>query len=145
MTLPLQAPQSAELYLAVQHFYARQMQLLDDGRADEWAATFTEDAVFAANARPEPVRGRADIAAGAREAVEQLAQDGLVRRHWLGMLSVDARADGTVLARSYALVISTPRGGQAGVHVSTVCVDVLVWDDEDLLVRDRHVTRDDLV
>ncbi|MBB2744979.1 UNVERIFIED_ORG: hypothetical protein FHR35_004828 [Microbispora rosea subsp. rosea] len=145
MALPPQAPQSAELYLAVQHFYARQMQLLDDGKADEWAATFTEDAVFAANARPEPVRGRADIAAGARQATEQLALDGLVRRHWLGMLSVDTRSDGTVLARSYALVISTPKGGQAGIHVSTVCADVLVWDGDDLLVRSRHVTRDDLV
>ncbi|WP_370942171.1 nuclear transport factor 2 family protein [Amycolatopsis sp. cg5] len=132
------------LYHRVQQFYAWQMQLLDDGRVDEWAATFTEDGVFAANAHPEPVSGRENIAAGARAAVAKLAADGLVRRHWLGMLTVAEQPDGTIKARSYALVINTPKGGQAAVHVSTSCEDVLVADGPDLLVADRRVTRDDL-
>jgi hypothetical protein len=131
-----------DLYLQVQRFYARQMQALDSGAADEWAATFTPDGVFSANAFPEPVRGRDAIVAGARRTADQLA--GVIRRHWLGMLDVRPQADGTVFARSYALIIETPRNGQAGVHLSTLCEDVLVRDGDGWLVRERKVTRDDL-
>jgi 3-phenylpropionate/cinnamic acid dioxygenase small subunit len=146
MTLPpLTADaEGVELYLRVQQFYARQMQLLDRGAVQEWAATFTEDGVFAANAHPEPVRGRSAIAAAAQAATDQLARDRVVRRHWLGMLTVQPEPDGIVRARCYALVITTPRGGQAGLHVSTFCEDVLVADGDDLLVRDRRISRDDL-
>ena len=49
------------LQAEVQQFYARQMHLLDSGEADAWAETFTEDGVFAANAHPEPARGRETI------------------------------------------------------------------------------------
>ncbi|RKT55611.1 nuclear transport factor 2 family protein [Saccharothrix australiensis] len=137
-------PGTAELYHRVQQFYARQMQLLDDGAVAEWAATFTADGSFAANARPEPVVGRAAIEAGALAAARQLASEGIVRRHWLGMLSVEQLPGGRVRARCYALVISTPKGGQAGVHVSTVCEDVLVPDGGSFAVQERRVTRDDL-
>jgi 3-phenylpropionate/cinnamic acid dioxygenase small subunit len=136
--------QGVELYLRVQQFYARQMQLLDSGLVTEWATTFTEDGVFAANAHPEPVRGRAAITAAARRTCEQLAREGVTRRHWLGMLTVQPDSDGTVRARCYALVFATPRGGQAALHLSTTCEDVLVVEDGDLLVRERSISRDDL-
>ena len=137
-------PAIAELYNRVQQFYARQMRLLDDGQVAEWAATFTVDGSFAANAHPEPTVGRAAIEAGAGRTVAELASDGVVRRHWLGMLSVEPRADGTLRTRCYALVISTPKGGQAGVHVSTSCDDLLVRSGDTFLVRERYVVRDDL-
>lgn len=132
------------VYEQVQRFYARQMRCLDEGKVTEWAATFTADGVFAANAHPEPFRGREAIEAGARKAAEQLAGDGIQRRHWLGMLEVADQPDGTLVARSYALIISTPAGGQAGVHLSTTCDDVLVREGDELLVRSRQVRRDDL-
>jgi hypothetical protein len=145
MTSPVSTePATAELHHQVQQFYVRQMQLLDDGAVAAWAATFTEDGSFAANARPEPVVGRDAIEAGARAAAAQLAEDGIVRRHWLGMLTVEPLATGDLRTRCYALVISTPKGGQAGVHVSTVCEDVLVRDGVSFAVRERRVTRDDL-
>jgi SnoaL-like domain len=144
MTLPLEATGTAETYHQVERFYARQMQLLDDGAVDKWAGTFTEDGVFAANAYPEPVSGRASIASAARSAVAELARKKIVRRHWLGMLTVDPRPDGTIGTRCYALVISTPEGGPSSVQVSTVCEDVLVSEDGDYLVRERRVTRDDI-
>ncbi|WP_035279743.1 nuclear transport factor 2 family protein [Actinokineospora spheciospongiae] len=146
MTLPLHragAPDT-ETYHRVQHFYAHQMQLLDDGSVERWSETFTEDGTFAANAHPEPTTGRGAIAEAARRASTELARAGVVRRHWLGMVTVSTQPAGTLLARCYALVISTPKGGQAGVHVSTVCEDVLVPDGDDFLVRERRVTRDDL-
>ena len=132
-------------YAGIQHFYARQMHLLDSGQADAWAETFTEDGVFAANAHPEPTRGRENIRAAASKAKAQHAEEGLQVRHWLGMLDVTDREDGSVLVRSYALIINTPRGGQSQVHLSTTCEDVLVPDsDGGWLVSTRQVVRDDL-
>jgi SnoaL-like protein len=133
-----------DTYRQVQQFYAHQMQLLDDGSVEQWAATFTEDGVFSANAHPEPTVGRADIAAAAGHAVAELKRTGVVRRHWLGMLTVRPLPDGAFFARCYALIVSTPKGGQAGVHLSTVCEDVLVRVGDEFLVRTRQVTRDDL-
>lgn len=135
----------ADLYAEVQHFYARQMQLLDARSCVEWAGTFTEDGVFAANGLPAPAEGRAAIETAARAAQDRLAAEGLVHRHWLGMVTADRAADGTVRARSYALVIQVPLGGVPALHRSTVCEDTLVrGEDGSLLVRDRRVTRDDL-
>jgi 3-phenylpropionate/cinnamic acid dioxygenase small subunit len=135
----------ADLYQEVQQFYADQMRLLDDGAVAEWAQTFTEDGVFAANAHPEPIRGRVAIEAGARAAAEELARTGVRRRHWLGMVSVRPGTDDSSLAvDSYALVIATPRDGKPTLHASTSCVDDLVRDGDGWLVRHRRVTRDDL-
>ncbi len=144
MTQVKMALPPGELYRQIQQFYARQMQLLDSGAAEEWAATFTPDGVFSANAHPEPAKGREAIAAGARTAVAQLAAEQVVHRHWLGMLDVRPQNDGTVSARSYALVIRIPRGGMPVLWRSCVCEDVLVRDGAGWLVRERRVTRDDL-
>ncbi|WP_063774830.1 nuclear transport factor 2 family protein [Kitasatospora azatica] len=133
-----------ELYHQVQQFYAQQMQLLDSGNAEEWAETFTEDGVFAANAHPEPAAGRAVITAAARTATDDYAAKGIQRRHWLGMVSVERRGADEVFAQCYALVIETPRGGQAAVRVSTRCDDLLVRVEGRWQVKHRQVTRDDL-
>ncbi|MCX4856330.1 nuclear transport factor 2 family protein [Streptomyces canus] len=135
----------ADVYHEIQHFYARQMQLLDDGRVVEWADTFTSEGVFAANAHPEPTRGRSAIAAAARAAHDQLAAAGVRRRHWLGMVAVDGQ-DGTKLrARCYALIFEIPRGGPAVLRLSTLCEDELERAPQGgWLVRHRAVTRDDL-
>ncbi|MFD4536108.1 nuclear transport factor 2 family protein [Kitasatospora sp. NPDC058397] len=132
------------LYEEVQHFYGRQMRHLDEGEVTQWAATFTEDGVFAANARPHPQEGRGSIERGAHEAAARLAAAGVQHRHWLGMLEVAEQPDGTVLARTYALIIATPKGGAATVHLSTSCEDRLVRVAGELKVRHRQVCRDDL-
>lgn len=143
-TDPEETPVSdTDRYVRVQQFYARQMQLLDSGDAEGWALTFTEDGVFSANAHPEPVRGREAIAAGARRAAAELAAQGVVRRHWLGMLDVTDAGD-ALRVRSYALVVSTPRGGDPAPRFSTTCEDELVEADGGWLVRTRQVRRDDL-
>ncbi|WP_248958993.1 nuclear transport factor 2 family protein [Sphaerisporangium perillae] len=133
-----------ELHVRVQRFYAEQMRLLDTGATGEWAATFTEDGTFSVPTLAEPVRGRAAIASGARAAAGQRAAAGVVHRHWMGMLTVEPREDGTVHARSYALVIETPLGDLPRLHRSTVCEDVLVPSGDTWRVRERVVTRDDL-
>jgi 3-phenylpropionate/cinnamic acid dioxygenase small subunit len=134
----------AETYYEIQDFYARQMQLLDEGRTEEWASTFTEDGVFDASAAPEPVRSRAAIAAGASAASAGFTAQGIQRRHWLGMISAAPRADGTVSAQCYALVITTPKGGRPAIGASTTCNDILVRESDDWKVQERKVVRDDL-
>jgi hypothetical protein len=131
-------------YLQIQQFYSRQMRLLDAGAVAEWAQTFTEDGVFDAAGLPEPVAGRATIAASAGQASARLAEAGRQHRHWIGMLTVESGTDGGVTATSYALVIEVPRGGEARLHRSTVCVDELVPAPHGWLVRHRRVTRDDM-
>lgn len=149
MTIQLQprnaAPVTAQTYAEITEFYAQQMQLLDSGHTDEWAATFTQDGVFAANAHPEPARTRAVIAAGAAQAAADFAAKGIQRRHWLGMIAASDLPDGTVNARCYALVIVTPKGGKPTIGASTTCDDVLVRDDDgSFKVQLREVFRDDL-
>ncbi|MBO2457458.1 nuclear transport factor 2 family protein [Actinomadura violacea] len=128
----------------VRQFYAVQMRLLDSGEAEAWADTFTEDAVFEANAHKQPTRGRRAIAAAARAAAAELRAAGTTRRHWLGMCDVAPEEDGTVRVYSYALIIETPAGGPSVVRMSTTCEDLLV-DDGGLRVRHRIVARDDIV
>jgi hypothetical protein len=116
---------------------------LDDGRAEEWGQTFTEDGTFAPPSLPEPVRGRANIVAGARKAAAALAEAGERTRHLLSMNAVETEADGSLRVRSYAQIITTPGDGRPHLHLMCVCEDVLVREDGELRVRERRVTRDD--
>ncbi|MGD1220790.1 MULTISPECIES: nuclear transport factor 2 family protein [Streptomyces] len=136
------APAQEALYTEVQQFYARHMQLLDSGRAEEWAQTFTEDGEFAPEHRPEPVVGRTALARAVRSAHEALVAAGEVRRHWHGMVAVDSAADGSLHVRCYALIIGTVLGGDPQVRMSCVCEDVLVREDGELKVSRRRVTKD---
>lgn len=132
------------MHAQVSDFYSRQMRLLDDGEADAWAATFAENGTFIASGHQAPTTGRADLAAAVRAGQAELAAAGIVHRHWLGMITVDQGGDGTVLARCYALVIATQRGGDSVIHRSTTCDDVLLRDGDGFVVESRSVTRDDL-
>ncbi|GAA2248292.1 hypothetical protein GCM10010145_14430 [Streptomyces ruber] len=129
------------VHLQIQRFYARQMQLLDDGRAEDWARTFADDGVFEVGG--EAVRGATDIARAARRTADRFAADGITRRHWIGMLTVAGKGD-EVTARSYAAVLETPRGGEPVLRRSTVCSDILVRVADEWRVRHRVVTRDGL-
>ncbi|MFI8997849.1 nuclear transport factor 2 family protein [Streptomyces sp. NPDC053542] len=130
----------AQLQASVQQFYARHMQLLDDGRIEEWASYFTPDGTFAVDGIPVPARGREEIVAGASRTVAQLAEQGIMRRHWLGMSAISP-ANGSVRVRSYALVVQITKEG-AAVRSSTTCEDVLVADGDAWLIQERLVKQD---
>ncbi|MCI3275058.1 nuclear transport factor 2 family protein [Streptomyces cylindrosporus] len=140
----LETPRTIEsLNAEVQQFYARHMHLLDSGRAEEWARTFTEDAVFAPEHRPEPVVGRAALTAAVRAAYEGLVAAAEVRRHWHGMVAVEPQQDGSLHVRCYALIVGTTVGADPVLKMSCVCEDVLVrGQDGELKVRERRVTKD---
>ncbi|MFC5827893.1 nuclear transport factor 2 family protein [Nonomuraea insulae] len=133
-----------EHFQSVHHFLNRQMQLLDEGDAAGWAATFTEEGVFAQDTRPEGRKGRAMLAERMTHHVGVIRRRGLTRRHWLGMLTVDHGGDGTVRARYYAIVVDTPAGGEAALHLSTSCEDVLVPDGDSWLVSYRFIHHDNI-
>ncbi|GAA2719544.1 MULTISPECIES: nuclear transport factor 2 family protein [Streptomyces] len=127
----------------IQQFYARHMQLLDDGAAEQWARTFTDDAVFAAPSLREPVRGREAIAAGARAAAEGRAGAGEVHRHWVGMTTLGPGVRDGIEAVSYVQILAVGRQGPPRVHLSCVMRDRLVRQDGELRVAERRITRDD--
>ncbi|MGW0494828.1 nuclear transport factor 2 family protein [Streptomyces sp. NPDC003007] len=135
-------PVSAETYVAVQQFYARQMRLLDERQAEEWAGTFTQDGVFAQNTVPEPLRGREAVATAVRRNLERTADTPEQRRHVFSMLTVVPGPDGSLSTRCYAQVLVTPAGGQTRLHLSAVCEDELVPHGAGWLVRHRRVEHD---
>ncbi|MFD6620152.1 nuclear transport factor 2 family protein, partial [Streptomyces albidoflavus] len=123
-------------------FYAHQMRRLDEGDAEGWAATFTEDAMCRISSRPEPMRGRAELTAGARAASEAVAAAGERRRHMTGMLEIEELSDGQVLVRATTLVYATDASGGARLHQVCDCTDILVRaasGPRTLLVRDRRI------
>ncbi|MFF3019876.1 nuclear transport factor 2 family protein [Streptomyces sp. NPDC057939] len=128
---------SAELYARIQQFYADQMGLMDHGHAEEWAATFTEDAVFQG-----AVSGRAALADSARAHTRKLAEEKADFRHWIGMLDVRPEPDGSLRTRAYALTARTVRGEALQLTASVVCRDHLVLRDGRWLVSHRSLRRD---
>lgn len=130
------------VYQEIQQFYAHQMQLLDGGAAEEWAETFTADGVFAQNVKPEPWRGRSEIAARLRTGLSRLAGRGMTRRHWFGMVDVTVVDHDAVETRYYTTVFETPAGGPPSICLSALCEDVLVYEDGRWLVRYRLVSHD---
>ncbi|MFF1902842.1 nuclear transport factor 2 family protein [Kitasatospora sp. NPDC058218] len=132
----------ADLRASVEQFYAHHMQLLDAGRIEEWAAFFTEDGTFTVDSHPVPARGRQEIVAGASRTVEQLREQSIARRHWLGMSDLTPEDDGTTTVRSYALVFQITEADGPALRSSTICEDVLVRDGGSWLIRARLVRQD---
>ncbi|GHH93213.1 nuclear transport factor 2 family protein [Streptomyces capillispiralis] len=133
---------SALDYAAITQFYAGHAQLLDAGRAEEWAEQFTEDGTFAQNVKPGVKRGRVDIAAGMRKGIDALAARGLTRRHWFGMVAAEPVEPGVVRTRYYAVVFETPKGGEPRLYLSTTAEDVLERRAGTWFVRSRYISHD---
>lgn len=140
------APPLTNLYSTVQHFYARQMQALDDGRFEEYAATFTEDGTFEHTPGTAPATGRAGIVAELRRFHQQFKDNPVRRRHWFNQLVLDPRADGTVHSTAYVLVVRTrPAVPTPEIWPSCRINDVLVVEEDGtILMRSRVVEYDHL-
>ncbi|MYT28890.1 MULTISPECIES: nuclear transport factor 2 family protein [unclassified Streptomyces] len=139
------APQDlTALYAEVQHFYARQMQLMDRRDFEAFAATFTEDGEFS-HTPGQLARTRAGIVVELREFHRRFDDDPVVRRHWFDMLVVDPQQDGSLRATFYALVVDTRPGVDSRLGPSCLVTDVLVRVDGALLNRSRQVRQDRLL
>lgn len=141
---PEENMQAIALLLEVQQFYGRHMRAMDEGRVADWTGDFTEDAVFATNARPEPQRGRAAIAQNAAAAALQLEEKGILRRHCVTTLDVQKGPGETIEARTYALITKTIIGERSELEFVCTCRDEFVRQTGRLFIRHRQVYRDDL-
>jgi actinorhodin biosynthesis protein ActVIA len=132
-------------YVLVLSFLARQARALDAADAEAFAATFTTDGVLRHASRQDALRGPAAITEATRAAAAAHAE--ATHRHWFDQLVVDpGPAEGTLLVSYYALTSLVDR--QGGVRFLPSCVvedELHRTADGGLLVRDRLVTRDDLV
>ncbi|MFD6492389.1 nuclear transport factor 2 family protein [Streptomyces sp. NPDC059944] len=141
------APQAGEfavLYAQAQRFYDRQMQFLDTGGGEHWAATFTEDAVVELPLLPAPLRARAGLTHYARTAAARRQRAGSRLHHWVGMLDVRPQPDATLHTRCSALAHATPPGATSKVLYVCVMEDVLVRAHGTWRTSHRRITRDDL-
>lgn len=133
-----------DLYAEVQHFYARQMQLMDRRDFEAFAATFTQDGEFS-HTPGQLARTRAGIVDELREFHKRFEQDPVVRRHWFNMIVVEPQHDGSFRTTYYAQVVNTRPGADTQLGPSCVVTDVLVRVDGALLNRSRQVRQDRLL
>lgn len=131
------------LYCQMEQFYAFQMQVLDDGDASGWAATFTEAGVFTSNGMSEQVMGRARLEDAASDTIARLTGERVTRRHIVSNIRVEQLSDDALRVSSYVPVIDTS-DGVARLRTSTVMHDEMVRSGAGWLVRHRTVTRDDI-
>ncbi|HEX2299555.1 MAG TPA: nuclear transport factor 2 family protein [Pseudonocardiaceae bacterium] len=143
----------ADIYPRIQQFYAGQVRHLDTFRAEEFAATFTEDGVFDHRPGSEPLAGREAITAAVLEYQRtRHAADPVQRRHWFNMLQVFPQDDGTFRTEYYALVLQTrPGTPEPQIGPSCFVTDVLTVESGangepgQLRTKFRRVRQDHLV
>ncbi len=152
---------SAELYVEVQQFYARQMPLLEARKLDEFMETFTDDCVLEhlpfgwrfdgkAHLLAEMKQRRGDAEkplaeeTSARRAREEgiAYYDGIVYRYWFDRMLIDPVDDDTLKVRYQAIVSLTAPDGKVSFEPTTVVDDVLVRHDGQLYTKSRVVTHD---
>jgi actinorhodin biosynthesis protein ActVIA len=132
-----------EVYTQVQHFYARQMQALDEGRFQEYADTFTEQGLFQHSPDVAPARGRAAIVDALTDFDQRFKDAPVQRRHWFSQIRLDPQEDGSFRSTAYGFVVAT-RPGVRLPEVAPSCLihDVLELADGEILTRSRLVTYD---
>ena len=127
----------------IEQFYAEQMALLDEGNAEKWVDTFTDDGVFVPPGGAPEVTGRSALLTGTKATVARLSGAGTVRRHVLTNLALAAPAGRDAQVTAYVLVVDSAEG-ETRITTSTVMHDELVRDGAGWRVARRVVRRDDL-
>jgi len=131
---------TADLYVEVQQFYARQMRMLDSLQLVGYTETFTEDAVVEHVARGERAVGREQMLAGMRAALPRYA--GVAVRHWFDKLLLEPQGEDTVRVSYYTLVTRTDADGRVVFEPTFTVEDVLVRRDGELFTKVRSIVRD---
>ncbi|MGA4838278.1 nuclear transport factor 2 family protein [Streptomyces sp. G45] len=135
---------TAELYARVQHFYAHQMQALDAGRFEDYAATFTKDGVFQHSPGAEPAVGRDGIVAELIAFHRRFDGDPVRRRHWFNHIALAPLADGSLRSTVYALVVTVRPGGRPEIAPSCLVHDELVVEEGAIELRSRRIEHDQM-
>ena len=88
---------SSQDYYEIEQLYTHHNQAIDNGRAEEWAATFTPDGVF-----KKRFVGRQAL----MRFVQEWRASGASRQHWNGHLSITGTS-GAARASVYVTVVDT--------------------------------------
>lgn len=128
---------------AVHQLYGFQSHYIDNGRAADWAATFTGDGEFHSPSYPEPVAGRAALTEFARRFHETARMAGEVHRHVVTNIAIRQLDDATLEVVAYLQIVATPRGGRSLLLRMTAVEDRLRRDAGGWAVAHRRVARDD--
>lgn len=124
---------STEDHVAISDLMGRYCWLIDDGLADEWAALWTEDGVFAGFG-PNPLVGREALKALPRGA----GASGGKSRHLVGNLHCNyGETENIVIARFYSLVTDWTKGGSF--KVLGICQATLVRDGDGWKIQRNEV------
>ena len=124
---------SIEDHVAISDLWGRYCWLIDEGRADEWVALWTEDGVFA-DFGPNPMVGS--------EALKSMsigfAASGGKSRHMAGNLHCDyGENENIVIARFYNLVTDWAKGGSF--KLMGICQATLVRDGHGWKIKRNDV------
>jgi actinorhodin biosynthesis protein ActVIA len=153
---------SADLYVEVQQFYARQMPLLEARDFPEFLQTLTEDGSIEHRPGGWKIEGRAALLTemtarrGAPDAppVDEISArdaraanipyyNGLVYRYWFDRMRIEPVDDSTYHVFYQAVVSMTDhRTGKVSFEPTTTVQDVLVRIDGELYTKSRVVTHD---
>ena len=152
---------SADLYVEVQQFYARQMPLLEERRLPEFLQTLTDDCTLEHRPFGWRFEGKAELLkemterrgdagkplageTSARRAREEniAYYDGIVYRYWFDRMLIEPIDEHTLKVRYQAIVSLTAADGKVNFEPTTVVDDVLVRRDGQWYTRDRVVTHD---
>jgi actinorhodin biosynthesis protein ActVIA len=135
---------SSELRAEIQDFYARQVQAMDNGRYEEFAATFTERCEFTPIKHQSAAHGKQAIIGKLEDFAKTMFGSGQQRRHWMSMSIINETSPGVCDVVSYALVTNTMTGQPPILHWAGDIVDRLVREDGKLLVARRSVNSDSI-
>jgi uncharacterized protein (TIGR02246 family) len=136
---------SIEDRVSIHDLYARWCVTIDDGDAESWADTFTDDAVFRLTTHPVRAEGREEILAMGRSVYEH--DEGMNRHQCHNILLTEE--DDAVVGRCDAVVLELRTGGDARIiktcryHDRVVKIDrgwafaerVIVWDTPHIPVQ----------
>ncbi|QFU89428.1 nuclear transport factor 2 family protein [Amycolatopsis sp. YIM 10] len=123
--------------MAVHQLYGAQSHAIDEGRAADWAATFTPDGEFRSPSYPEPAIGTRELVAFAERFHADCVESGEMLRHVVS--TIEVRPGGgpdTLLVRAYLQI-----AGPSRLHRLTVLADELARAGDGWRVRLRTVRR----
>jgi len=128
---------------AVHQLYGFQSHYIDNGRAADWAATFTVAGEFHSPSYPEPVAGRAALTDFARGFYAAARAADEIHRHVVTNIAIRQLDDATLEAGAYLQIVATPRGERSLLVRMTTFVDRLERTGDGWAIAHRRVSRDD--
>ncbi|CAM2866370.1 nuclear transport factor 2 family protein [Prescottella defluvii] len=127
----------------IHQLYGRQSHFIDEGRAAEWAATFTAEGEFHSPSYPAPVVGAPALTAFAAAFFSNASVAGEAHRHVITNIAVDRVGDDELEVHAYLQIVATRIGGESRLVRFTTVADRVVREGGQWLIARRVVRRDD--